>query len=72
MIFNNVPNTESFSECIPTNGDMIKALFPNSQIDYHEKSELVDRYVTVFINGCDTCQDYPWGWWNTPYKKGGR
>lgn len=52
-----------------TNGDMIKAMFPNAQIDYHEKSDLVDDYVTVFIKGCDTCQDYSYGWWNAPYKK---
>lgn len=51
-----------------TNGDMIKALFPNAQIDYHEKSDLVDDYVTVFIKDCDTCQDYSYAWWNEPYK----
>lgn len=51
-----------------TNGDMIKALFPDAQIDYHEKSDLVDRHVTAFIKDCDTCQDYSYDWWNTPYK----
>ena len=53
-----------------TNGDMIKAMFPNAQIDYHEKSDLVDDYVTVFIKGCDTCQDYSYDWWNAPYEGG--
>ena len=52
-----------------TNGDMIKAMFPNAQIDYHEKSDLVDRYVTVFPKYCDTCQDYSLDWWNASYKK---
>lgn len=49
-----------------TNGDIIKAMFPDAQIDYHEKSDL--RYVTVFIKDCDTCQDYSYDWWNAPYK----
>ena len=53
-----------------TNGDMIKAMFPNAQIDYHEESDLVDDYVTVFIKGCDTCQDYSYDWWNAPYEGG--
>jgi hypothetical protein len=54
-----------------TNGDVIKAMFPDSQIDYHEeykKSELVDEYVTVFPENCDTCQDYSYDWWNEEYK----
>ena len=54
-----------------TNGDVIKAIFPDAQIDYHEeyeKSELVDEYVTVFLKDCDTCQDYSYGWWNEEYK----
>lgn len=53
----------------PTNGDMIKTMFPNAQIDYHEKSDLVDRYVTVFPKHCDTCQDYSLEWWNAPYEE---
>lgn len=51
-----------------TNGDVIKAVFPNAEYDYHEKSELVDAHVTVFINDCDTCQDYSMDWWNAKYK----
>lgn len=53
-----------------TNGDMIKAMFPDAQIDYHEKSDLVDDYVTVFIKDCDTCQDYSLDWWNAPHRGG--
>lgn len=53
-----------------TNGDMIKTMYQDAQIDYHEKSDLVDAYVTVNIKGCDTCQDYSYEWWNAQYKKG--
>lgn len=49
-----------------TNGDMIKAMFPDAQIDYHEKSNL--GYITVFAKDCDTCQDYSYDWWNAPYQ----
>ena len=52
----------------PTNGDMIKALFPNAKIYYHEASELVGEYVTVNPKDCDTYQDYSIDWWNTPWK----
>ena len=52
-----------------TNGDMIKAIFPDAKIDYHEKSDLVDSHVIVFIKGCDTCQDYSYEWWNAQYKR---
>ena len=36
----------------PTNGDVIKTLFSDAEIDYHEKTDLVDRYVTVFLKDC--------------------
>lgn len=49
-----------------TNGDMIKAMFPDAQIDYHEESDL--DYITVFTKDCDTCQDYSYEWWDAPYK----
>ena len=52
-----------------TNGDMIKAMFPDAQIDYHEESDLVDSHVTVFLKDCDTCQDYSIDWWNAPYRE---
>ena len=52
-----------------TNGEVIKAMFPNAEYDYHEKSELVDAHVTVFINDCDTYQDYSMDWWNAKYKE---
>ena len=51
-----------------TNGDVIKAMYPNAKLIYHEQSELVDSYVTVSLKDCDVYQDYPWYWWNAPYK----
>ena len=49
-----------------TNGDIIKAMFPNTSIHYHKANELVDDYVSVNIMGCDTQQDYSAEWWNAP------
>ena len=51
-----------------TNGDVIKAMFPNTSIHYHKADELVDDYVSVNIMGCDTQQDYSAEWWNAKYK----
>lgn len=51
-----------------TNGDVIRAMYPDIQIDYHEKTNLIDSNVTVFIKDCDTCQDYSIDFWNAPYK----
>lgn len=69
-IIENQPTVKSI--IIPdnaTNGDAIKAIFPDAQIDYHEKSDLVDEYVTVFLKDCDTCQDYSYDWWSEIYNK---
>lgn len=52
-----------------TNGDVIRAMYPDIQIDYHEKTDLIDRNVTVFIKDCDTCQDYSYDWWNAQYTR---
>lgn len=52
-----------------TNGEVIKAMFPDAQIDYHTESDLADSHVTVFPQDCDTCQDYSYDYWNAPYKK---
>lgn len=51
-----------------TNGDVIKAIFPNASFHYHKANELIDDYVSVNIIGCDTQQDYSAEWWNAPYK----
>lgn len=52
-----------------TNGDVIKAMFPNASFHYHKASDIVEDYVSVNINDCDTIQDYTMAWWNTPYKE---
>ena len=48
----------------PTNGDMIKAMFPNIHIEEGSKYVLLEsEYDNVAI----------WNsWWNAPYKKGGK
>ena len=66
MIFNNVPNTESFSECIPTNGDMIKTLFPNIDASLVGEGDVIDVYNLGIY-----CQTFDTDWWNAPYKKAG-
>lgn len=47
----------------PTNGDMIRAMFPNINIEEGSKYVLLEsEYDNVAI----------WNsWWNAPYKKGG-
>ncbi len=55
-----------------TNGDVIRAIFPNASFHYHKASDIVDDYVSVCINDCDTQQDYSMAWWNSPYQKGGK
>lgn len=52
-----------------TNGEKIREVFPNARIKYHKATDLVDEHVTVFINGCDTCQDYSMDWWDSEYKE---
>ena len=55
-----------------TNGDVIRAMFPNTSFHYHKASDIVDDYVSVCINDCDTQQDYSMAWWNALYQKGGK
>ena len=48
----------------PTNGDMIKAMFPNIQT----RNENTD-FITYSLDGIvGTCVETKW--WNTPYEKG--
>jgi hypothetical protein len=51
-----------------TNGDVIKAMFPNASIHYHKADALVNDYVSVNIKDCDIQQDYSAEWWNAPYE----
>lgn len=54
----------------PTNGDMIKALFPDAKVNVAKYSYVIEvklPYHTEYDTGllCDR------GWWNTPYKEEG-
>ena len=46
-----------------TNGDVIKAMFPNSQVINHHS------YVEFDIKDCEESQYYDCSWWNAPYKE---
>ena len=48
-----------------TNGDMIKAMFPNAEIDANPYSPSVD----IFVDGI-LMMRVDRNWWNAPYKKG--
>lgn len=53
-----------------TNGDMIKAMFPNTEVDDYDygKDPVIDVYGiddTEYITLRKT-------WWNAPYQKGGK
>lgn len=47
-----------------TNGDVIKALFPNSDIEEH-------RTYMKIVEG-DYLLPCAYQWWNAPYQKGGK
>ena len=44
-----------------TNGDVIKAMFPNAEYEVRE-------YVVIFTFG-GVKRELPIGWWNAPYKE---
>ena len=48
-----------------TNGDAIKALFPN--FDYEDTTEFYHRMIDLDSHFIKTDKS----WWNAPYKKGG-
>ena len=52
-----------------TNGDMIKAMFPNAEITKIMGSFDKDKLLgyRTWLGG--RSQDYPLDWWNAPYKK---
>lgn len=50
-----------------TNGDMIKAMFPNVEVDNAEV-ELGGKYITLWLNK-NKWEDIDYDWWNEPYKK---
>lgn len=55
----------------PTNGDMIKAMFPNAEIEcgsvIDENCEFF-KIVYVKYNGHSAWVHYELDWWNAPYK----
>ena len=55
-----------------TNGDIVQMMFPNASFFYHKANDIVDDYVSVCIDDCDTQQDYSMVWWNATYQKGGK
>ena len=59
-------NLRNHSIIIPegaTNGDMIKAMFPSSEV-----REIMDDLVHYTLDGYVGAYT-PKDWWNTPYKK---
>ena len=46
-----------------TNGDMIKAMFPN------QDSDAVDSVALLGLDGY-VLSTFPKSWWNSPYKRG--
>ena len=51
----------------PTNGDMIKALFPLS--DYFEMEQIKEvKYVTVWFHNSKVSHDFAWDWWIAPFE----
>lgn len=50
-----------------TNGDMIKALFPNSEV--FEPIVEDDIIHVVFADKTDSAIGFDYSWWNAPYKE---
>ena len=50
-----------------TNGDVIKAMFPNVEVDNAEV-ELGGKYITLWLNK-NKWEDIDYDWWNALYKK---
>lgn len=50
-----------------TNGDMIKALFPNVEIQTNEEYGKITNLIFIKIYGNET-HCYKWDWWNKSYK----
>ena len=52
----------------PTNGDIIKAMFPNAKT--WEIIVVNITYVCVAFEGMIEIKKFTLDWWNAPYKKG--
>jgi hypothetical protein len=53
---------------IETNGDMIKAMFPQTSINYY--ITCVEVKLEKYHGKYDTGLLFDKGWWNAPYKRG--
>ena len=53
-----------------TNGDVIKALFPNATYEHINKMSGVNFTRVKGLNAFEFPQDFYDGWWNAPYKRG--
>ena len=53
-----------------TNGDVIKAMFPNTEVDDYDygKDPVIDVYGIDDTEYITLRKD----WWNAPYQKGGK
>lgn len=51
-----------------TNGNIIKAMFPNEV--FKEISEYIEGQQVVSIFGKKSCMCFDVDWWNAPYKRG--
>ncbi len=69
MIFKDVQNMKSFVECTPTNGDMIRTLFPNGKVIETEDGDI--GYEIYIDKNYSFCSWFDGTWWNAPYKKAG-
>lgn len=71
-IINNTPTVNAI--IIPegaTNGDMIKAMFPNVA-SVETLCVCGISYARVIFNGMPEAQIFDLRWWNAPYKVGGK
>lgn len=50
----------------PTNGDVIKTMFPKAQVYVQEWRDF--KAVVVWFDNAQVSHDFTWEWWNAPYK----
>ena len=51
-----------------TNGDIIKAMFPNTKIDECQK-DIYEEPQLYCVEGMDEWTPFRANWWNSPYEK---
>ena len=50
----------------PTNGEVIKALFPKAEIYIQEYKDF--KCIVVWFENAQVSHDFTWEWWNAPFK----